>query len=280
MRLEYCRDAGILTRREKINMKSFFEDLGRKIGETAETVTNKAGEAVEVQRLKNQIRALERGNERDYMELGKTVYEHYRDGEVVDAEAISICEAIQNREESIEKYERDISDVKGDVACDTCGKYVAKDMSFCPYCGAKVPEGTAEEGTDYSEAMKEKAANAAETVKDKTVDAAESMKEKAEDAAEKVTENTSHAADAVKEKAADMAEAVKEKTAKTAEDVKEKTADAAEAVKEKTADAAEAVKEKTADAAESIKEKAIEAAELLKEKAEEAEEKVRKMTED
>lgn len=37
-------------------MKSFFEDLGRKIGETAETVTNKAGEAVEVQRLRNQIR--------------------------------------------------------------------------------------------------------------------------------------------------------------------------------------------------------------------------------
>lgn len=250
-------------------MKSFFEDLGRKIGETAETVTNKAGEAVEVQRLKNQIRALERGNERDYMELGKMVYDHYKAGEVVDAEAISICEAIQNREESIEKYEKDISDVKGDVACDTCGRSVAKEMSYCPYCGAKVPEDTSDEDTDYSDAMKEKVVDAAEAVKDKAADAADAMKDKAEDAADRVKESTGNAADTVKEKAAEMADAVKEKTA-----------EAAETVKEKTADAADIVKDKAADAAETLKEKALDAAEMLKEKAEEAEEKVRKMTED
>ena len=39
-------------------MKDFFEDLGKRIGETAETMTNKAGEAIEIQRLKGQKGAL------------------------------------------------------------------------------------------------------------------------------------------------------------------------------------------------------------------------------
>ncbi len=40
-------------------MKTFWEDLGKKIGETTETVTSKAGEMVEIQRLKGQIRTLD-----------------------------------------------------------------------------------------------------------------------------------------------------------------------------------------------------------------------------
>ena len=39
-------------------MGTFFEDLGKRLGETAETMTNKAGEAMEIQKLKNQIRTL------------------------------------------------------------------------------------------------------------------------------------------------------------------------------------------------------------------------------
>ena len=239
-------------------MKSFFEDLGRKIGETAETVTNKAGEAVEVQRLKNQIRTLERGNERDYMDLGKMVYDHYKEGEVVDAEAIGICEAIQNREESIGKYEQQISDVKGDVTCDGCGKSVARDMAYCPYCGAKAPEKAAQETADYADAVKEKAEDVAETVKDKAEDAAETVKEK-----------TANAAETVKEKTADAAETIKEKTADAAETIKEKASDAADMMRDKTADAADLVKDKTADFAESANKM-----------AEEAEEKVKQMMED
>ena len=239
-------------------MKSFFEDLGRKIGETAETVTNKAGEAVEVQRLKNQIRTLERGNERDYMDLGKMVYDHYKEGEVVDAEAIGICEAIQNREESIGKYEQQISDVKGDVTCDGCGKSVARDMAYCPYCGAKAPEKAAQETADYADAVKEKAEDVAETVKDKAEDAAETVKEK-----------TANAAETVKEKPAAAAETIKEKTADAAETIKEKASYAADMMRDKTADAADLVKDKTADFAESAKKM-----------AEEAEEKVKQMMED
>ena len=39
-------------------MRNFLEDLGKRLGETAESMTNKAGEAMEIQKLKSQIRTL------------------------------------------------------------------------------------------------------------------------------------------------------------------------------------------------------------------------------
>ena len=262
------------------DMKSFFEDLGRKIGETAETVTNKAGEAVEVQRLRNQIRALERGNERDYAELGKMVYNHYKDGEVVDSEAIGICDAIQNREERIGKYEQQISEVKGDVTCGGCGKSVAKDMAFCPHCGSKVPEQAAAEEGDYADAVKEKVVDMAEKVKEKAEAAAETVKEKAESTVEAMKEKAGTTAENVRDKTEEAADTAKEKTEDAADTIKEKTENAADTVKERTVQAADAVKEKTAEAAGTLKEMAEDAAEAVKEKAKEAEEKIKSMTEE
>ena len=273
------------------HMKSFLEDLGRKIGETAETVTNKAGEAVEVQRLRNQIRALERGNERDYAELGRMVYDLFKSGEAVADEAAVICEAIQNREESIGNYEQQISEVKGDVTCEGCGKSVGKEMAYCPYCGAKTPERNGGESTDYAGAVKEKVADMAEKVKETAENTADMVREKvdaaaeilhetAADSADTMKDKTEDAADVVKEKAADAADLVKEKTVDAADTVKEKTAYAADAVKEKTADAMDALKDRTEDAADAAKDKAADVVESVKEMASEVQEKVKSMTEE
>lgn len=132
-------------------MRTFLEGLGEKIGMTAEMVNSKAGEvvelvgtkageAVELQKLKNQIRILEKSNEADLADLGRLVYEKFKAGEVLDDEAVGLCEAVQSREASIEEYQQKVSDVKGDVLCERCGKVLAKGMSYCPYCGEKAPE--------------------------------------------------------------------------------------------------------------------------------------------
>ena len=105
-----------------------------------ETVTDRAREAVEVQKIKNQIRVLERGNESAYIALGQIIYRHYKNSEFVDSEAIGIYRQSRTEKESIEKYEQQISKVRGDVKCSNCGKSVAKEMAFCPYCGEKFPE--------------------------------------------------------------------------------------------------------------------------------------------
>ena len=75
-------------------MRDFFEDLGKRLGETAETVTSKAGDAIEIQRIKGQIRGLARGNAVDLMELGRTIYDRYKEGgEVEESEERSVMQS-------------------------------------------------------------------------------------------------------------------------------------------------------------------------------------------
>ena len=124
--------------RRLIHMKDFFENFGKRFGETAEMVTNKAGEMIEIQRVKSQIRDLARENAVDMMELGKAVYERYKSGEELDDSTAQICDSIKEREKEIEKYERKIAVLKGSAACVKCGRMVSEDMAYCPYCGEKM----------------------------------------------------------------------------------------------------------------------------------------------
>ncbi len=194
-------------------MRTFFEDLGQRIAETAEKVTNKAEDAVEVTRIKNQIRNLEHANKEDLIELGKKIYAQYKAGEGISAEYADLCEAVENRQSSIQKYEKQLSVVKGDMVCPKCGNYVSKDKDrkFCPYCG----ENLLKEMQDLAEEVKDKAEDAMEVAKDKAEDAMDKVKDKAEDAVDKVKDKISN----TKEKTSDFVQDVREKTAEKVSDV-------------------------------------------------------------
>lgn len=93
-------------------MSDFFEDLGKKISEVAEDIGKKAGDTIEAEKLKSQIRSLRRANERDFVEMGQMVYEKFRNGEVSDFDYTALCEAIEKRDEEIEKHKEEIQRIK------------------------------------------------------------------------------------------------------------------------------------------------------------------------
>ena len=93
-------------------MADFFEDLGKKITEVADDLGRKAGDTIETQMLKSQIRSLRRANERDYLDIGRMVYEKFQDGELFGTDFITICEAIEKRDEEIEKKETELDKFK------------------------------------------------------------------------------------------------------------------------------------------------------------------------
>ncbi|MCI8504038.1 MAG: hypothetical protein HFH00_09475 [Dorea sp.] len=93
-------------------MADFFEDLGKKITEVADDLGRKAGDTIETQKLKSQIRSLRRANERDYLDIGRMVYEKFQDGELFGTDFITICEAIEKRDEEIEKKETELDKFK------------------------------------------------------------------------------------------------------------------------------------------------------------------------
>ena len=119
-------------------MGDFFDDLGKRLTETADAFSKKTEEVVETQRIKTQIRLLKRNLERDFEDLGIMLYGKYQKGEEVADEYKELCEVIKGREENIAEYEREIAEMKGTMVCPSCSHLPAKLMNFCPSCGAKL----------------------------------------------------------------------------------------------------------------------------------------------
>lgn len=95
-------------------MDDFFNELGKKLSETADIVGKKTNEIWDTEKIKSQIRSLERANERDYVDIGKSIYEKFRNNEVADEDCIDFCEAIEKRQEKIEDLKKEISRIKGE----------------------------------------------------------------------------------------------------------------------------------------------------------------------
>ena len=141
-------------------MKEFLETLGKKIAETAEvvgkktgdvvdTVTQKTGEIVEEQKMKSQIRTLTKGNNRDFADMGKMIYEQFKNGEVVDMQFVELCEAIEKRDEAIEVFKKQIAELKDLDICPNCQANLEKGAVYCSKCGKPLYE--AEDVVDEDE---------------------------------------------------------------------------------------------------------------------------------
>ena len=94
-------------------MADFFSVLGKKISDVAEDLGKKTEDTVEIQKIKSNIRSLKRANERDLIDIGKMVYDKFHDGEISDIDYVTLCEAIEKREEEIERQEEEVKKIKG-----------------------------------------------------------------------------------------------------------------------------------------------------------------------
>ena len=94
-------------------MADFFNVLGKKISDVAEDLGKKTEDTVEIQKIKSNIRSLKRANERDLIDIGKMVYDKFHDGEISDIDYVTLCEAIEKREEEIERMGAEVKKIKG-----------------------------------------------------------------------------------------------------------------------------------------------------------------------
>lgn len=95
-------------------MSDFFDTLGKRISDTMDDLGKKAGDTFDIQKKKNEIYSLKRDTERDMTEIGRKVYERFKEGEIVDTDFIELCEAIEKREEQTEACEQEIARIKGE----------------------------------------------------------------------------------------------------------------------------------------------------------------------
>ena len=95
-------------------MEDFFGNLGKRITDTVEEIGKKAEDTLEIQRIKSQIHTMKRENDRDFVNIGKMVYEKFKENEIVSMDFVPFCEEIEKREEEIEECEQKIVRVKGE----------------------------------------------------------------------------------------------------------------------------------------------------------------------
>ena len=200
-------------------MKEFFEDLGKFITETAGNVGKKTEEVMEVQKLKSQIRSLERSNQGDLTDLGKIIYERFRKEEAVDGELEVICEVIRKRRMIIAAFEKKLADMKGVKECENCQELIEKDMKFCPHCGAEVKkEEMPQECEDiFAESDVSESAKMEET----TEEVIEDIMEKAADVTKVSVEHVKDAASEIAEDVRESVHEVKEHIKESVEDIRE-----------------------------------------------------------
>ena len=200
-------------------MKEFFEDLGKFITETAGNVGKKTEEVMEVQKLKSQIRSLERSNQGDLTDLGKIIYERFRKEEAVDGELEVICEEIRKRRMIISAFEKKLADMKGVKECENCQELIEKDMKFCPHCGAEVKkEEMPQECEDiFAESDVSESAKMEET----TEEVIEDIMEKAADVTKVSVEHVKDAASEIAEDVRESVHEVKEHIKESVEDIRE-----------------------------------------------------------
>ena len=158
------------------NLKENLESLGKTISEKAEVVSKKTEEAVEVQKIKSRIRVMERNNERDFQDIGKIIYDQFKKGKVVDSEFVELCEAIEDRETSIDEYKKQVAQIKGLDVCPNCKEHVEPSVVFCPKCGVKIEQESYDEDQfvdEVVEAAVEEAAEESDETSEETVGEAE-----------------------------------------------------------------------------------------------------------
>ncbi len=118
---------------------NFLKNLKQAFTETAEVVTKKTEDVVEIQKLRSKIYNAKKNVEVDYKKLGTIIYQRYLSGEAMDEELADVCEAIRDLMEQTEKYKDELAEKKGLAICDACDASNPKDALFCMKCGAKLP---------------------------------------------------------------------------------------------------------------------------------------------
>lgn len=234
-------------------MGHFWEDLEKRMEHTAEHMTKRAGEAMEIQKLKSQIRTWEKENNEDLTELGTIVYKQYQEKNGLTEASLGLCDAIQTREKSIREYRRKISELRGRFPCGDCGRVLTQEMQYCPHCGAKITGEMKEKAEDYMEIIREKTEDAVKTFENKTDSMVETLGEKVDSAA-KTFEN----------KADSITATLQNRAEHTAKSLGDKVEHAAKTFGDKASSAADTFEEKAESVSDTIQEKAKEAAKRLR----------------
>lgn len=102
------------------------------------TAVKASGEFIEVTKISMAIKSEEDRAKELMLEIGKIVFESYKEGRPLEAELSIKCDSIVETENKILELKDKIMEIKNIKTCEGCGAEVDVEGSFCHKCGKRV----------------------------------------------------------------------------------------------------------------------------------------------
>lgn len=115
-----------------------FEDVVLKAKNAADYAGKKTGEVVEITKLKINASEVEGKMGKEFLELGKKVYNTAKEQADCTEYVQAKCEFIDKLSAELEEINRKISELKCEKKCAGCGFANPQDAEYCQKCGAKL----------------------------------------------------------------------------------------------------------------------------------------------
>lgn len=122
-----------------------FDDLLVNAKSAANTVGKKAGDLVDVSKLKISSAEASADIAKLYQAIGEYVVTNLRDKVAEDPELAGKIAEVDGLQEKVEVIQKALADKKNKTICDKCGTENDNTASFCHNCGEKLPEPPAPE---------------------------------------------------------------------------------------------------------------------------------------
>ncbi len=127
-------------------MKDFFERVKDKVDEGISTITTKSKEALELAKLRSQMRQLEKDKEEKISALGRLVYDMARMDAYSEEKINQFCQRLRETDRQLVLTETEIRRLQEpslsegghfDGSCE-CGAGLTANQKFCASCGRDV----------------------------------------------------------------------------------------------------------------------------------------------
>ena len=115
---------------------AFFDEVGKKISKTSQSVAQKTKNMAETMKLNGMISDEEKNINNAFSQIGRTYYETY--GSNPDQLFAQLVDGINASKENIESYKEQIKQIKNRIRCDKCGGEVLNNDPLCNSCGTPV----------------------------------------------------------------------------------------------------------------------------------------------
>ena len=115
-----------------------FEELGKKVKQFGKDTVEEVQRMNEIRQLNGKMNDAKRQIDALYAEMGKKLYEQYKD--VLFAGFETEIGTIKEKSRLIEELKEQIRVVKGVVLCPCCNMEVGENERFCSNCGNRMPE--------------------------------------------------------------------------------------------------------------------------------------------